>query len=386
MSAWVKQIASQVKKHGEEKASWYCFWTEPDGTRRKKSCGAGAKGQRLADRMAEKRKAELLLGSYKREERKTWKDFRVEYERRVLPEMKPNSAAQIRYTLDRFEELAKPKRIGDVNKRTVDTFIEKRREQRGRKPNSKVTPSTVNRDLTNIRAALNVAAEWGYIAAVPKIRLLKVPQRLPNFVTPEHFADIFNNCDAATAPKELPFPQANWWRALLTMAQMTGWRIGELLSLKWTDVDLEAGTAVTRYADNKGGRSERIALHPVVVDQLRGIRSFDDRVFPWDKDRRSLYNEFARIQDAAGIKIPCPDAGNPNHGECTDACNRYGFHDERRAFATLNAEHMTREALQALMRHMDSATTDRYINYARQVNPAVANLHVPDVLKASGTA
>lgn len=42
---------------------------------------------------------------------------------------------------------------------------------------------------------------------------------------------------------------------------------------------------------------------------------------------------------------------------------------------------MTREALQTLMRHRSPSTTARYINYARQVSPAVANLHVPEVLK-----
>jgi hypothetical protein len=41
---------------------------------------------------------------------------------------------------------------------------------------------------------------------------------------------------------------------------------------------------------------------------------------------------------------------------------------------------MTREALQALMRHQSPMTTDRYINMARQLNPAIAALHVPDVL------
>jgi hypothetical protein len=33
------------------------------------------------------------------------------------------------------------------------------------------------------------------------------------------------------------------------------------------------------------------------------------------------------------------------------------------------------------MRHRSSLTTERYINFARQMNPAVANLHVSDVLK-----
>ncbi|HEV8068594.1 MAG TPA: hypothetical protein VGP76_12720 [Planctomycetaceae bacterium] len=52
----------------------------------------------------------------------------------------------------------------------------------------------------------------------------------------------------------------------------------------------------------------------------------------------------------------------------------------------MNAANMTREALQALMRHQSSLTTERYINFARQMNPAVANLHVPEVLRLPGFA
>jgi integrase len=55
----------------------------------------------------------------------------------------------------------------------------------------------------------------------------------------------------------------------------------------------------------------------------------------------------------------------------------YGFHDLRRAFATMNATTLTPDALQALMQHRDYQTTQRYINMARQLNPAVANLYVP---------
>ena len=56
MSAWVKQLASQVKKRGKNKASWYCEWNEPDGTRRGKSCGPGDEGKQLAQKTADKLK------------------------------------------------------------------------------------------------------------------------------------------------------------------------------------------------------------------------------------------------------------------------------------------------------------------------------------------
>jgi hypothetical protein len=102
------------------------------------------------------------------------------------------------------------------------------------------------------------------------------------------------------------------------------------------------------------------------------IRAFNPNVFPWEQHRGTLDVEFARIQDATGIDLACPATGKRKDGEyaegdvheCTDACHRYSFHDERRAFATLNAPNMTRESLQVLMRHQNAETTARYINMA----------------------
>lgn len=74
---------------------------------------------------------------------------------------------------------------------------------------------------------------------------------------------------------------ADWWRGLIVMAYMTGWRISELLAVKRTDVDLEKGTALTRAADNKGERDDLIRLHPVVIGHLQRLRGFDPFMFPW---------------------------------------------------------------------------------------------------------
>jgi integrase len=163
------------------------------------------------------------------------------------------------------------------------------------------------------------------------------------------------------------------------MGYMTGWRISDMLALRRDDLDLDAGTAVTRAEDNKGKRDERVRLHPTLIDHLRKLPGFDPAVFPWNHSRRTLHVEFALIQEAAGIDMPC-------HGEHkhTRFCHVYGFHDLRRAFATMNADKLTPDALQALMRHKSYQTTQVYINLARQMDAAVAALHVPDVLKGSG--
>ena len=223
---------------------------------------------------------------------------------------------------------------------------------------------------------LRIAADWGYLVAVPKIRMVREPKKLATYMPEEHFAAIYRACEAARKPSELPIQPPDCWRALLTTAFMTGWRIGEILALRRDDLDLENGTAITRHDDNKGKRDELVPLHPLVVDHLRAIACFEPVVFPWYHDRRSLWTEFYRIQKAAGIHLPC--SGKHEH---TDGCHYYGFHDCRRAFASLNAENMSAEALQKLMRHQCYTTTQRYINLAGKLKPVVDKLHVPEVLR-----
>jgi integrase len=211
------------------------------------------------------------------------------------------------------------------------------------------------------------------LKAVPEVEFQKQPEKLARYVEPEHFTAIYGKCEAARFPNEGHFTAGDWWKALLVFAQMTGWRIGEILALQWEDVDLDKGQAKTKAKDNKGKRDAIVPLHPLVIEHIRPLKTFHPNVFPWEHHRRTLDVEFARIQDAAEIELPCQI--DRKH-ECTDACKRYSFHDERRAFATLNVG-LDGPVLQALMRHKSYQTTLRYINAARQLNPAVAGLHVP---------
>ncbi|NQU26168.1 MAG: site-specific integrase [Candidatus Nealsonbacteria bacterium] len=152
--------------------------------------------------------------------------------------------------------------------------------------------------------------------------------------------------------------------------------MSEPLALRWDDVSVDKGTALTRHADNKGKRDDQIPLHPIVVEHLCKIVDLDPLVFYWPHHRRTLWEDYHRIQEAAGIHLPCRE----KH-EHTPACHVYGFHDLRRAFATVNAETLSADALQRLMRHKSYSTTQRYISMADQVNRAVDNLYVPEILR-----
>jgi integrase len=375
-SAWVYQDAHQVKQHGQGAAAWYVGWFNPEGKKRCKSCGPGDAGKRRAERLRRKVEAEIMCGVYREQLRTTWESFRKEYEDKVLSRARVETRRVARDAMNHFERIVRPVRLFCIGTQEVDGYVTARLQEPGKRKGQTVSVATVNKELRHLRAALAVAREWGHLPASPKFRMLKEPAKLPTYVTGDHFALIYAACERARMPQGLPYPPADWWRALLVMGYMTGWRIGQMLALDRADLDLDAGTAVTRHADNKGGRDSRVKLHPVVTDHLRRIPAFDRVVFPWNHDRRTLDCEWDRIQQAAGIDLPCHE----KH-EHTPSCHLYGFHDLRRAFATMNADKLTPDALQALMQHKSYLTTQKYVNMARQMDAAVAGLHVPEVLR-----
>lgn len=104
----------------------------------------------------------------------------------------------------------------------------------------------------------------------------------------------------------------------------------------------------------------------LVVEHLRDLTRFSPVMFPWNYNRRMLYHEFQPIHEEGDIKAP-------------DGKQRCGFHDLRRGLATMNADRMNADALQAFMQHRDYETTKRNIAMARQLKPEIEQVFVPQL-------
>ena len=377
--AWVHQLKTQVEKKGPDRASWYVSWKDPNGKQCRKSCGPGKVGKSAANTLADKTHSQLVTGTYQANERATWDQFFTRYTAHVEARYGASSRLASRISINTFIRIAKPRLMHSIDTAKIDQFIGTRLKETGLRKDDEGGPlpvslATVNRELRYIKAALRLAADWGFVDKVPRMRFLKPEQKLPTFVPPEHFAAILRACEVATMPVVPNVTPTEWWRGLLVLLYMTGWRIGQTKALKWSDIDLEAGTALTRADANKGRRDQSIPLHPLVVQYLRPLaKSFDSRLFPWDHNASSLWIEFSRIQEASTLADgkPLPKGGK--------AGKWYGFHDLRRGFATVNAASMNLFELQSLMQHRSLTTTQLYVNMAGQLNKAVHGLFVPAI-------
>ncbi len=110
-----------------------------------------------------------------------------------------------------------------------------------------VCPATLNRELTVLRRAFNLAEREGLVKSMPHIPRFKEDNVRTGFLEHEQFL----------AMRELLPP---YLRDLFTMAYETGMRRGELLSLTWSMVDLKEGCIRLEAAHTKTSEPRLIFL------------------------------------------------------------------------------------------------------------------------------
>jgi integrase len=159
-------------------------------------------------------------------------------------------------------------------------------------------------------------------------------------------------------------------------------RRGALRALRWEDVNLETGEAVSRGNDNKGRRDTIVKIKPAVKLLLK-LKPADTSkcplVFPWRHAETWLDHELLAIQTAAGIDLPCTQSASHT---CTPKCHSYTLHDFRRAHATFNYGRVTDRELQRQMGHASFATTRSYAKYAEAHRQSPYDAHLPKLAKA----
>jgi integrase len=130
-----------------------------------------------------------------------------------------------------------------------------------------LAPATVNKLHVVLHKALDQAVKWNMIQRNPT-KVVKAPRPTPKEMHPLSAEETRKLLEAARGDK---------LEALYVLAIHTGMRQGELLALKWQDVDLENATvSVRRTLTKNGGRL--LLGEPKTKKSRRTIQLTDEAV------------------------------------------------------------------------------------------------------------
>lgn len=138
------------------------------------------------------------------------------------------------------------------------------------------SPSTVVRYMAALSHALTVAVkEWGWIEDSPirKVTKPKEPRGRTRFLNDDERMRLLVACKDSSNP---------YLYILVVLSISTGMRQGEILNLKWSDVDLEKGKVILHETKNNEIRQVPITGHALeLLQQLRKVERPDTQLlFP----------------------------------------------------------------------------------------------------------
>jgi len=239
-----------------------------------------------------------------------------------------------------------------------------------------LSPRTVNYQRAILRRALGQAVKWGQVSRnvaaltepvrgkTPEIRPLSVPE----------------------ARKLLAAAHGDRLEALYSVALALGLRQGEALGLRWTDVDLDAGTLTVRYAlqrldgtlqlvEPKTDQSRRTVALPATV--VAGLTAHRDRqAFERAKAGARWRESGLVFTNTLGGPLEPRNVVRHFHALlATAGLPRMRFHDLRHTAATiLLAQGVPQRAVMELLGHTQLSTTMRYTHILPAMRREAADL------------
>ena len=178
-----------------------------------------------------------------------------------------------------------------------------------------LTPNTVNRRLTGLRAFFDWAVETGRLAVSPAasvrgVRAAKTPPRSLSPAQEQRLLDALAQAPCRLSPRPQEARQrALRDRAIVLLLLRAGLRVLETVRLNLDDVSLSAEGGVVRVREGKGGRSRAVPLPPEARAALEAYRAArpageSDRLFPGQRGPltpRQVQRILKRVARRAGL-------------------------------------------------------------------------------------
>lgn len=201
---------------------------------------------------------------------------------------------------------------------------------------------TIKHQIVIIRRLFNLARKWEIYSGpnpVDAVQLPHVDNEKTEFLTDDELHRLLDTLETWPCQESV---------AIIKFALLTGCRRGEILGLKWNDVDFERGMITLRGMDGDGPKGKKVVTIPVDAGALTILKErqvTSPYVFPGEdgKQRTDFKGPWQRIRKAAGL----PDG--------------FRFHGLRHNLAcTLVSSGVELTVVRELLSHKDIKTTLRY--------------------------
>lgn len=160
-----------------------------------------------------------------------------------------------------------------VDKKTVKMNVPEARKDYGKK----VSITTVNNYIRNIKVFFNYLKEQGYIKKdlVKNIRQFKNARKPKDFITDEQFVELLRNIDTTKFHEYRDY-------ICVQLILDAGLRISECLAIKVKDLDLNYRSILLPAENTKGKRDRYVYFSQIMQRQLRRWLQYKDRYVECD--------------------------------------------------------------------------------------------------------
>jgi integrase len=257
-------------------------------------------GSRLSDALKEKMERETKgkRGNYEvieKQEKTTFKELVELYKK------ERDGKKYILIFIPAYLKHFGDQKLSQIRKRDLFKFRDAVKATPKQKGGKEVTDTNVNRVLAGLRRLFNFAVSREYMEENPFPRTAKSglfyseKKGLRNFFTEEQMEKIVN-----ASPE--------WLKPMILTAYYTGLRQGELLDLKWEQVDLQSGIIYlpsTKTLKDSTGRGQKVVMQTELIDLFRGLSNHSKWVFCQPDGERygrwHIHPPFKKLLKSLGI-------------------------------------------------------------------------------------
>ena len=246
-------------------------------------------------------------------------------------------------TLRHFERLVGRCSSKQITQHAIDTFILDRGKE--------VKRTTLNKDISNLRAFMNWCRGNRYVNGDVKLKLLKEDERPVKSLSTVQIKKLLS------AAK--PYQPLRMW---IILALGTGLRREDIKSLSVSDIDFEYGSVTTRTKKTRKSMGSRPVPVPIMAELKKYVSNLDSKQEKIFKRRFNQYR-WTQIRQKLGL------------------CD-FTFHDLRKTFGSVLAQNgVSTAVVQRLLEHSSPDLTNKvYMNVDPVLRHAVDQIPAGDWL------